>query len=62
MSDNSTLPVYQRNKAFKPWNKRDIGATGTFSMPPLDDDDHGVEHTPVVLRVVATRIRKAIDA
>jgi hypothetical protein len=26
---------------FKPWNKREVGATGTFPMPAINDDDQG---------------------
>jgi len=38
---DGTWPSIDTLKAFQPWNKRLLGATGTFSQPKLDDDDQG---------------------
>jgi hypothetical protein len=36
-----TWPTMKSLKEFKPWNKRDIGPTGTFSHGKINDDDEG---------------------
>jgi hypothetical protein len=36
-----TWPLIESLKAFQPWNKRELGATGTFSHGKLNDDDQG---------------------
>ncbi len=34
-------PSFEELKAFKPWNKRALGATGKFPQGKLQDDDEG---------------------
>lgn len=36
-----TWPAIEALKDFQPWNKRPLGATGTFSQGRLNDDDQG---------------------
>lgn len=38
---DGTWPDIAALKAFQPWNKRPIGATGTFPQGKLSDDDQG---------------------
>ncbi len=38
---DGTWPSIDSLKDFKPWNKREIGATGKFPMGKLDDSDQG---------------------
>lgn len=38
---DGTWPTIESLKAFQPWNKRPIGATGQFPQGQLDDDDQG---------------------
>lgn len=42
---------------FKPWNKRAIGATGTFPMGKIDDDDEGALKLAVGYDSVAGIVR-----
>lgn len=34
-------PAFSDLSSFQPWNKRPLGATGKFPMPPLDEHDEG---------------------
>ena len=38
---DGTWPRIEDLLAFQPWNKRVLGATGTFPMPQLNEDDQG---------------------
>ena len=38
---DGTWPEIEDLLAFQPWNKRPLGATGTFPMPALNEDDQG---------------------
>lgn len=38
---DGTWPLIETLKNFQPWNKRPLGATGTFSQGKLNDDDQG---------------------
>jgi hypothetical protein len=38
---DGTWPRIEDLKSFQPWNKRPLGATGTFPQPQLSDDDQG---------------------
>lgn len=38
---DGTWPSFDSLKNFKPWNKREFGATGTFPQGKLNDDDEG---------------------
>lgn len=38
---DGTWPAIAELKAFQPWNKRPLGATGTFPEGVLNDDDQG---------------------
>lgn len=38
---DGTWPQIDELKAFQPWNKRPLGATGTFPQGALNDDDQG---------------------
>lgn len=38
---DGTWPSIDSLKSFQPWNKREIGATGTFPDGKLNDDDQG---------------------
>lgn len=38
---DGTWPSIESLKAFKPWNKREFGATGQFPQGKINDDDEG---------------------
>lgn len=38
---DGTWPTIELLKTFQPWNKRPLGATGTFPQGQLSDDDQG---------------------
>jgi hypothetical protein len=38
---DGSWPSIESLRSFKPWNKRELGATGTFSHGKISDDDEG---------------------
>jgi hypothetical protein len=38
---DGSWPTIEALKSFKPWNKREVGATGQFPQGKLNDDDQG---------------------